>query len=94
MRITYKYKQPAADGERFAEDAFNSQLGKIILMNYRETEDSPVVAPMGEARLVRADILEDGKIAELTFEILKFTGGDATDAVLTQAGGMSFAFKK
>lgn len=92
MRITYK--QPAADGERFAKDAFESQLGKIILMNYRKTEDGPVVAPMGEALLVGADILEEGRVAELTFEILTFTGGDTTDAVLTHAGGMSFAFKE
>lgn len=68
--MQFMIRRGAGEHRIFASGAFDSQIGKIIPVNLRETEDSPVIGEVNQARLVRADIIEQGKIAELTFEAI------------------------
>lgn len=79
-------KTQAGDHEKFSKNAFDSQLGKVIPFNFRETDDGPVIATIGEACLVKVDILEEGTVAELTFDVPYADLPKIT-------GSMSFSFK-
>ncbi|MFE2600119.1 hypothetical protein ACFXCZ_27130 [Streptomyces sp. NPDC059396] len=59
MRL--KFNQPAPDGERFARDAFEGQIGKEI----------PVNMPGGprSGRIVAAKTANDGQSVELTLDV-------------------------
>lgn len=94
--MKFTFRQQAGEHERFAENAFDAQIGKIVPVNFRETEDGPVIAPMGEARLVGVAILENGKVAELTLETLvtdELAATIAADVITKHAGAMSFSIK-
>lgn len=94
MRFTFR--QLAGEHERFAENAFDSQIGKVVPVNFRETEDGPVTASVGEARLVGVAILDQGKVAELTLETLvtdELGAAIAADHILKHSGTMSFSVK-
>lgn len=94
MKITFR--QQAGENEVFGEDAFDNQLGKVVPVNLREAEDGPIVKTAGEARLVGVAILEHGKVAELTLEILQTDGNIAAytaDNLLRKVGPMSFSIK-
>jgi len=94
--MQFVIKQHAGEGAIFSENAFDAQIGKIVPVNFRETDDGPVRATMGNARLVGVAIVEHGTIAELTLEILKddnVIAGYTADNVIRQITSMSFKFK-
>lgn len=87
--MRFVIRQGAGEYGIFASGAFDSQIGKVIPMNYRETEDSPVIGEVNRVCLVSANILEHGKIAELTFETV-----DHDDIVVpVPRSSMSFGFR-
>lgn len=61
MRI--KFRQAAGEGTRFASDAFAGQEGRTVPVRDENG------APLGEGTVVRVDVVEDGRAAELTLDI-------------------------
>ena len=95
MQFTFRIQ--AEEHEVFSENAFDGQIGTIVPVNFRDTEDGPVVASMGEARLMGVAILENGKVAELTLEPLKSdadVAASTAESLLKAAGPMSFSVKE
>jgi hypothetical protein len=66
--MQFTIRQRVGEHEIFASGAFDSQIGKTVPVNFRETDDSPVISEISKARLVNAVITENGTVAELTFE--------------------------
>lgn len=66
--MQFVIRQSAGLGVIFTQNAFESQIGKTVPLNLRETEDGPIKGTMGVARLVKADIIEGGHAVELTLE--------------------------
>ena len=66
--MKFVIRQSAGMGTVFSENAFESQIGKIVPLNLRETHDGPIKGTMGVARLVKADVIDAGHIVDLTFE--------------------------
>lgn len=56
-------QQPAAPGERFAHDAFDSQVGRTVPLHI---EGSPDAA---EATVVAAEVSDDGTAVKLTLDV-------------------------
>jgi hypothetical protein len=71
-----KIVQRLGENEMFALGAFDKQIGKVVPVNLRRTEDGPVLATAGTVRLVSAEISEDGSSATLTFETVEEGGED------------------
>ena len=94
--MRFVIRKDAGPNTIFAADAFDNQIGNLVPVNFRETEDGPVKAKIGNARLVSAQIAEHGKVAILTLEIQQSDDVLATitaERVLRQIGEMSFAPK-
>lgn len=79
MTQRLSYTQSSAPGERFAPDAFDGQIGKVVPMNI---EGRPVE---GGCTVVGASVADDGRSVQLTLEV--------PDGVLpsqvTEPGGFS-----
>lgn len=93
--MRFKVRREAGEHEIFAKNAFDSQIGKTVPVNFRETDDSPVIASVGQARLVSATVIEDGKAVDLVLESL-FEDGEIPNAAGKMPGAyssMSFSFR-
>ena len=66
--MQFVIRQGAGWGIILSQNAFDSQIGQTVPLNLRETEDGPIKGTFGVARLVKADIVENGHAVELTFE--------------------------
>lgn len=66
--MQFVIRQSAGQGIIFTESAFASQIGKVVPLNLRETDDGPIKGTLGVARLVKVDIVESGHVVELTLE--------------------------
>lgn len=66
--MQFVIRQNAGQGIIFTENAFASQIGKVVPLNLRETDDGPIKGTLGVARLVKADIVESGHAIDLTLE--------------------------
>lgn len=95
MRFTMT--QRAEEHERFSPTAFDSQVGKVIAINLRATNDGPVLSQLGEVRLVSAEVVDDGRAVHLEYETLTpdewFTDPATEDLIGRSGGAMSFSFK-
>lgn len=60
---------PAGEHERFAARSWDSQIGKEVPVNLRETDDAPVIAQVGHVRVIAAEVSEDGSSVTLTLEV-------------------------
>jgi hypothetical protein len=60
------------ENERFSPTAFDSQIGKIVAINLRATNDGPVLSELGQVRLVSALVIEDGQAVKLEYETVAF----------------------
>lgn len=76
-----KYSQPAPPGERFAPDAFASQIGKTVPLTL---EGSPAER---DCKVLGAEVSEDGTSVEMTFEV----DADAFPPSVYAANSFSFA---
>jgi hypothetical protein len=72
----FKILQRLSEHEIFALGAFDAQIGKVVPVNLRHTDEGPVLATAGFAKLVSAEIAEDGHSAVLTFETVEEGGED------------------
>lgn len=88
MQLTYRLQ--AEEHEQFSESAFGSWIGRIIPVDYKETEDGPAIASMGLARLVSTAVLEDGRVAELTLELLDVDNDITVEVLSRTTNEMSF----
>lgn len=55
----------AGEHERFAPRSWDSQIGKEVPVNLRETDDAQV----GRGRVIAAEVSEDGSSVTLTLEV-------------------------
>lgn len=62
-------KQKAAPDTIFQPGAFDGSVGKTVPVYSRETEDGPILGEVGMGRLVKAEITENGSVAELEIEV-------------------------
>lgn len=54
--------EPAAPGERFAHDAFDSQVGRTVPLRVEGS-------PNAEATVVAAEVSDDGRAVTLTLDV-------------------------
>ena len=90
----------AEEHERFSPTAFDSQIGKIVAINLKATNDGPVLSELGQVRLVSAVVIDDGRAVQLEYETVdpgKWFTDLTTDELISRSGGMkpamSFSFK-
>jgi hypothetical protein len=87
--------QRSGEHEIFAENAFDHLIGQRVPVNLKETDEGPVIAPVGHALLVGAAVVENGKAVKLTLKLLadeNFRAQITADLLLKQMGDMSFRF--
>lgn len=60
----------AGEHERFAPRSWDSQIGKEVPVNLRQTDDSPVIAQVVRGRVIAAEVAEDGSSVTLTVETI------------------------
>lgn len=81
--MQFRYRQPADAYERFAPGCFDGVIGKAVKLNFEGTV-------LGDATLVAAEVVEDGRAAWFTFEapveVLSIPGPDVLpfDVVWTE----------
>ena len=93
MRFTIM--QRAEPGTIFAENAFESQIGQEAPFNLKERDDGPSISNLGKVRLVGVTVLDEGRAAELQFEVVRRNFRiDAFERLVENNAPMSFAFKE
>ena len=99
MRFGVTHK--AEEHERFSPTAFDSQIGKVVAINLKATNDGPVLSELGQVRLVSAVVIDDGRAVNLEYETVdpdKWFTDLTTDDLVSRSGSanpaMSFAFKE
>ena len=93
MRFTMM--QRAEPGTIFAEDAFDSQIGQEAPFTLKESDDGPSIANLGKVRLVGVTVLDEGRAAELEFEVVKRNfRTDVFEHFVERDIPMSFSFRE
>ena len=86
----------AEENERFSPTAFDSQIGKVVAINLKATNDGPVLSELGQVRLVNAEVVDDGRAVHLEYETVH--PDKWCDDLVSRSGSanpaMSFSFKK
>ena len=49
---------------------FDSQVGEVVPLTYRDTDDGPVRAQLGMGKVVSAIVSDDGCSVFLTYEVV------------------------
>jgi hypothetical protein len=65
--------------EKFMPGCFDSQVGEVVPMTFRDTEDGPARAQLGMAKVISAVVSDDGLAVFLTYEVVSAAGETITD---------------
>ena len=89
MRFTIRFE--AKPGERFTVAAAQGMIGQQPRLTTKATDDGPIISDLGQARVVDAQVVEDGRAVDLELQSDNPVPGLESGLFQVSGSPMSFA---